>query len=92
MGDGVHEVRLAQSGAAEEEEWVVSPGGILSDGAAGGGGKFIVGSDHEGIKSVLVIEQTNGGTKGAFLLGSSSTYAPSWICRSVTRGRGTGGR
>ena len=76
----MHEVGLAQSDAAVDEQWVVRPGRGLGDGPAGGMGELVRRADDEGVEGVTGI-QTGGppGRPSAAATGNSTS-----------RGRGRG--
>ena len=52
--DGLHEVRLAESGVAVDEERVVDLAGRLGDGVGGGGGELVRLSDDEVVERVPI--------------------------------------
>ena len=52
--DGLHEVRLAESGVAVDEERVVDLAGRLGDGVGGGGGELVRLSDDEVVERVSI--------------------------------------
>ena len=52
--DGLHEVRLAESGVAVDEERVVDLAGRLGDGVRGGGGELVRLSDDEVVERVSI--------------------------------------
>ena len=54
VGDGLHEVRLAESGVAVDEERVVDLAGRLGDGVCGGGGELVRLSDDEVVERVSI--------------------------------------
>ena len=56
LTDGLHQVGLAEAGAAVDEQRVVAGLGFAGDGLAGGVGELVVGSDHEASKSVGGVE------------------------------------
>ena len=61
MADGVHQVRLAHSDAAVEEERVVGARRPLCDGQRSGAGKLVAVADDEGVEGVSRIELRGGG-------------------------------
>ena len=52
--DGLHEVGLAESGVAVDEERVVDLAGRLADGVGGGGGELVRLSDDEVVERVSI--------------------------------------
>ena len=52
--DGLHEVRLAESGVAVDEERVVDLAGGLADGVSGSGGELVRLSDDEVVERVSI--------------------------------------
>ena len=54
MGDRLHQVRLAESGVAVDEERVVDLPGRLGDGVGGGGGELVRLADDEVVERVSI--------------------------------------
>ena len=68
LPDGEHEVRFPQPGAAVEKERVVGFAGVVRDGAASGGNKFIGGADDEVVEGVAWVKAVGEGALfGEFL-------------------------
>ena len=62
--DRVHQVRLAESHAAVDEQRVVGPRRRLGDGAAGGVRELVRGSDDEGVEGVAGSQAAGGRIAG----------------------------
>src|SRR5205807_165507 len=56
VADRMHEMSLAHSDSAIEEERVVGFGGPLSDGLCGGHGELIAAADDEGVELVARVQ------------------------------------
>ena len=61
LPDGVHQVRLAESHAAVDEQRVVGAGRRLGDGAAGRVGELVRRADDEGVERVAGVEAAERG-------------------------------
>ena len=68
MGDGVHQVGLAQAGFAPNEEGIVAGTGGLGHRPGGGVGKFIGGAHHETVEGIVLAAGQEAGIDLAMVL------------------------
>ena len=57
VGDGLHQVGLAQPGGAVDEERVVGLARRFGGGVGGGGGELVGLADDEGVEGVALVER-----------------------------------
>ena len=61
VGDGLHQVGLAEPGGAVDEERVVGLAGRLGGRVRGGGGELVGLADDEGVEGVALVERLRAG-------------------------------
>ncbi len=65
MSDGLHEVRLAETGRAADEEGVVAVGGLVGDVERRGVGELVGGADDEVLERVEGVQVADAGLRRA---------------------------
>ena len=88
VADGVHQVRLAESDAAVDEERVVGLRGDLGDGAGGGVGELVRGADDEALEGVLGVEVARSRARQRWASAAAREDGSSAISSKTTRSSG----